>query len=131
MPNQTASVIVCTYNAERQLDLVLSGLARQTEKPLEVLIADDGSKETTKSLVSDWKTKIPGPLKHIWHEDQGNQKAVIVNKTVVASAGSQLLFLDGDCIPHPKWVSDHLRAANSVPEAVWCGRRCRLGPEVT
>ncbi len=131
MPKPTASVVVCTYNAEKQLELVLAGLARQTEPPLEILIADDGSKKTTGTMIENWKKMMPGPLHHVWHDDRGKQKAVIVNKTVSVSEGSQLLFLDGDCIPHPKWVSDHIQAAKSDPEAVWCGRRFRLGPEIS
>ena len=39
------SVIVATYNREDALDAVLRGLARQTDRDFEVLVADDGSAE--------------------------------------------------------------------------------------
>ena len=38
-------------------------------------------------------------------------------------------FLDGDCIPHRHWLKDHLIQARS--HRVLCGRRVRLGPEIT
>jgi len=122
------SVVVTTYNAPRALDLVLCGLVRQTRPPDEVLVADDGSTEQTARLIAAWKTELP-TLVHVRHEDRGYRKSRIANLAVRRSTGGHLLFLDGDAIPHSRWVADHERAADG--RRVLCGRRVKLGPPVS
>jgi glycosyltransferase involved in cell wall biosynthesis len=122
------SVVVTTYNAPRELDLVLCGLARQTRPPDEILVADDGSAEETARVVAEWKRKLPA-LGHVRHDDRGYRKSRIANLAVGRSSGEHLLFLDGDAIPHSRWVADHERAADG--RRVLCGRRVKLGPSVS
>ena len=124
-----ASVIVCTYNASRELDLVLCGLSRQTRPPDEVLIADDGSTDETAQLVASWQDAVSFPLVHVRHEDRGFRKARVSNEAVRRSKGDHLVFLDGDSIPHRKWMEDHIVAADD--ERILCGRRVKLGPRLT
>ena len=123
------SVIVTTYNKANELDLVLCGLSLQKTHPVEILIADDGSDEKTKSIVNKWIELSSTPIKHIWHEDQGNRKLKICNRAANESSGNYLIFLDGDSIPHHLWVNDHIKSAK--PKTVLCGRRVRLGPNIS
>ena len=123
------SVIVSTYNEARQLDLVLEGLARQTSAPSEVFVADDGSGDETRELLEGWRARAPWPLEHVWHEDNGFRKWSISNEAIRRSTGDWLLFLDGDAVPHGRWIEDHV-AASSWGE-VLCGRRVKLGPKFT
>ncbi len=125
----SVSVIVTTYNQPHYLELVLCGLSLQKSPPLEILIADDGSNQDTAILVEKWRKKTTLSINHIWHEDIGNRKLEICNKAVAEAAGNYLLFLDGDSIPHPFWVNDHLKAAKKG--FVLCGRRVRLGPKIS
>jgi glycosyltransferase involved in cell wall biosynthesis len=122
------SVVVTTYNAPRELDLVLCGLARQTRPPDEVLVADDGSTEETARLIVAWKSELP-TLVHVRHADRGYRKSRIANLAVHRSTGEHLLFLDGDAIPHSRWVADHEHAADG--RRVLCGRRVKLGPPIS
>jgi len=123
------SVIVPTYNAPRELDLCLCGLSRQTLKPAEVLIADDGSTSETRDLVGSWAKDLGCELRHVWQCDRGYRKARIVNEAVRRSRGDRLVFLDGDTIPHSRWLEDHQLAADD--SRVLCGRRVRLGPKIS
>jgi glycosyltransferase involved in cell wall biosynthesis len=122
------SVVVTTYNAPRQLDLVLCGLARQTRPPDEVLVADDGSTEETARLIAGWRPQLE-TLVHVRQEDRGYRKSRIVNRAVLCSTGDHLLFLDGDAIPHSRWAADHVCAADE--RRILCGRRVKLGPSVS
>ncbi len=124
-PVMRCSVIVTTYNDPAKLDLVLEGLARQSVRPLEIVVADDGSLPDTGTLVRSWASRMPTPILHVWHEDQGFRKMVICNLAVLRSRGERLLFLDGDSIPHRCWVEDHARADKRAE--VLCGRRVKLG----
>ena len=124
-----ATVVVTTYNKTRELDLVLHGLARQSVMPAEVMVADDGSIDETAQLLNEWQARLDVPLHHVWHEDRGIRKALINNEAVRRSQGDYLIFLDGDSIPHRHWLADHLASAR--PGRVLCGRRVRLGPEIS
>jgi len=106
-----ASVIVTTYNKPKELELVLCGLNLQKQQPIEILIADDGSSSDTKNIIEKWSEKSKASIKHIWHEDKGNQKLVICNRAAKVSKGNYLIFLDGDSIPHNLWVHDHIKSA--------------------
>jgi len=72
---------------------------------------------------------LPFPLRHVWQEDLGRRKCRIVNEAVRRSRGEILVFLDGDSIPHRRWLADHLRS--SRPGRTLCGRRVRLGKEIS
>ena len=65
------SVIITTYNAEDWLHKVLIGYSVQTEKDFEVIIADDGSRPETKTLIDQFAGKFNFPIVHVWHEDIG------------------------------------------------------------
>ena len=122
-----ASVIICTYNAPRELEFGLASLVRQSVTPLEIIIADDGSTDETKEVVYRWRERLNCPLIHVWQTDKGYRKARIVNEAVRTSTGEQILFLDGDSFPHHRWVEDH--AATYESDLIQIGRRVKLGPE--
>lgn len=102
------SLVLSTYNWPAALELVLKSIASQTVLPQEVLIADDGSKQETKNLIDSIKMTFPVPIKHIWHEDNGNRKAIIMNKAIAEASSEYIISIDGDVILHPNFVQDHL-----------------------
>jgi GT2 family glycosyltransferase len=128
-PPRSASVIVCTYEAPRELDLVLAALSRQSRAPDEVLVADDGSGPATQAVIEEWRGRLGAPLRHVRHADIGYRKARIVNEAVRRATGEHLLMLDGDSFPNRHWVADHLDAADG--RHVLCGRRVKLGAKLS
>ena len=128
MPSRI-SVIVCTYNDPRALDLIFCALARQSRMPDEILVADDGSRPDTAAVVKDWEPRVDSKVEHVWHVDRGFRKTRISNEAVRRSTGELLIFLDGDAIPHRKWVEDHAIAFR--PDRVSCGRRVKLSDELS
>ncbi|WP_310560087.1 glycosyl transferase family 2, partial [Flavobacterium sp.] len=46
---------------------------------------------------------------HVWQEDNGFQKTIIINKAIIKSNTDYLIFTDGDCIPRKDFVADHLK----------------------
>jgi len=104
-----ASIIFTTYNHPKWLEKVLWGFALQSEKDFEIIIADDGSKEETQHIINNFQQEnLSIKLKHIWHKDEGFQKCQILNKAISASGSEYLIFTDGDCIPHPDFVKNHI-----------------------
>src|SRR4051812_39442388 len=118
----TVSLIISTYNRPGALAKVLTGLARQTRWPDEILVADDGSDKPTADLIEQWKTQSRVPVRHVWHSHEGFRKAIILNQAIKAAQGDYVIFLDGDCVPHESFVADHVSLAE---KGFWVqGRRC-------
>lgn len=103
-----ASVIFTTYNHPKWLEKTLWGFAVQSYQGFEIIIADDGSGDETKQVIDKIIAQIDIPIQHIWQEDNGFQKCQIMNKAILASKGEYLIFTDGDCIPHPDFVKNHV-----------------------
>jgi glycosyltransferase involved in cell wall biosynthesis len=106
-----ASVIFTTYNHPKWLEKTLWGFSAQSWRDFEIIVADDGSGPETKAVVDKLREQIDIPIQHIWQEDDGFQKCRILNKAIVASRGEYLIFTDGDCIPHPDFVRNHVELA--------------------
>ncbi len=106
-----ASVIFTTYNDPKWLEKTLWGFAAQSYRDFEIIVADDGSGPETGEVIERMQNEIEIPLRHLWQEDDGFQKCRILNKAVVASRGEYLIFTDGDCIPHPNFVKNHVELA--------------------
>jgi glycosyltransferase involved in cell wall biosynthesis len=116
------SLVISTYNQPQALAKVLEGVERQTRQPDELLVADDGSGDPTRKLIRHWQERTATPVVHCWHPDQGFRKTMILNQTLAKSTGGYVVFLDGDCVPHTRFVADHEQLAE---RGCWVqGRRC-------
>lgn len=51
-----ASIVVCTYNGERYLEKLLDSLLTQTYRPLEIVISDDGSSDSTCQIIEKFRS---------------------------------------------------------------------------
>lgn len=129
------SLIITTYNRPDALRLALTGVARQqlaaqlAAHEVEVLVADDGSRDDTRELVQHFARDFPFALHHVWHEDRGFRAGAIRNRSAVRSSGRYLIFVDGDCIPAPDFLCRHWQLA----EAGWtvAGNRVLLSEAYT
>jgi glycosyltransferase involved in cell wall biosynthesis len=101
------SILLATYNWPQALKLCLESLATQTDKNFEIIIADDGSTESTKQVIESFSRSCRTAIKHLWQEDQGFRKTKILNQAINAAHGDCLVFLDGDCIVQPDFVARH------------------------
>ncbi len=105
------AVILSTYNSPHLLEKVLWGYELQTCRDFDLYIADDGSGPETLDLIHRFHQRGQLQLHHVWHADDGFRKTEILNKAIAACDAEYLIFSDGDCIPSPTFVADHLAAA--------------------
>lgn len=105
------SLLISTFDQPAALGKALKGVSLQTRAPDEVFIADDGSGPETRRLIDDWKAQARFPVHHVWHSHDGFRKIILLNRAVAAAKGDYLVFLDGDCVPHTKFLQDHERLA--------------------
>jgi glycosyltransferase involved in cell wall biosynthesis len=123
------SVLIATFNRPEALKLCLQGLLDQTDNNFEVLVADDGSGEETAQLIQTFAKNLKFNLNHIWQPNLGFRKEKVVNKAIAASIGEYLIFLDGDCLVQPDFVSSHRRL--SQPSVMVTGSRVLLEKKLT
>ena len=101
----SAAVIISAYNNAPALRLSLLGYLRQDCSDFRLIIADDGSTTDLKEEIDPILEKLNAAgieTDHIWHEDRGFRKNIILNEAVRHCPESELLiFTDGDCIPQP------------------------------
>ena len=86
------TLIISTYNWPEALKLVFESVLRQSILVDEIIIADDGSTETTRFLIDDYRDLFDIPIKHIWQDDLGFRKTIILNKAFYAS--SEIILLN-------------------------------------
>jgi glycosyltransferase involved in cell wall biosynthesis len=130
----TLSLVINTFNQPDYLGRVLNAVSRQNVLPDEVLAADDGSEKETKMVFSRWRIAQSFRCEHIWQEHEGFRRARILNRAIASARGDYLVFLDGDTIPHPRFMADHLvlaggsqfvqchRALGGEKAAAWFGK---------
>ena len=121
-------LVISTYQKPQYLKLALSALAQQTRLPDSVCIADDGSDDRTSAVIEGFRRDFALiPLRHVWHPDLGFRKTRILNDSVRSSTADYLIFIDDDCLMHPRFVERHLRLA--APGRFVTGSVVRLGRE--
>jgi len=103
----TLSLVINTFNQPDYLGRVLNAVSRQSSLPEEVLLADDGSTGETKTVFERWRAGQSLRCEHIRQEHQGFRRTRILNLAIASSRGDYLVFLDGDTIPHPRFIADH------------------------
>ncbi len=126
---QLVTLLVSTYNWKEALSFTIESALQQTLLPCEIVIADDGSENDTRELVSHYQCVSPIPIKHVWHEDTGFRLTTIRNKAIAASSGEYIIQTDGDIILDKNFIKDHLEVARE--DAFVCGSRVLLSRSYT
>ncbi len=91
------SFILITYNQENFVKDALDGAFAQTYSPMEIIIADDGSKDNTPKVIEQAIAEYKGPHKIIFH--RGNPNVGIaqnVNNAMALAKGEYFIIAAGD-----------------------------------
>ena len=123
------ALVVTTYNRPDALRAVLDAYREQTDKDFQLIVADDGSEDTTRQLVSEYRQHFKQGLLHIWQEDRGFRAAAIRNRACAATDADYLVFTDGDCIPATSFIAAHRSLAR--PDCFVAGNRVLLSQSFT
>jgi glycosyltransferase involved in cell wall biosynthesis len=105
------TVVITTYERADALDCVLQSLARQTDSPDEVIVADDGSGAATRAVIERFAGGARYPVHHERHEHDGFRVCRIRNRAIAHASSDYIVQLDGDMVLHPSFLADHRAAA--------------------
>lgn len=124
----TSSIIVSVYNDSVALDIILKALQLQSRKDFEIIISEDGRNEQISELAEKWMSAFKH-IQHLNQADDGFRKNIALNRAIIASNTDHLIFIDGDCIPHPLFIEAH--QTHRGEGCASAGRRAELGPDVS
>lgn len=125
----TTELIIACYNQPEHLRCVLEALEHQNVQPDSVCFADDGSGQETAAVIKAFEQRSTRPIRHIWHEDKGFRKNVILNKAIASAKADYLIFIDGDCLMHPSYIKRHITLR--APHIYLSGGLIRLSENMT
>lgn len=95
------SIVIPTYNEEGYIDRLLNSIARQTVKPVQVIIVDSYSKDKTYKNIKKYITKLP-----LTCISAGRGIGMARNLGAAAATGDIVLFLDSDVELQPNFLQD-------------------------
>lgn len=112
------SIIVPVYNAEQHLDKCVNSILNQTEKNIEIILVDDGSKDNSLQICNKFKKK-DGRIKVIHQNNAG--VSVARNHGMNIAKGKYIGFVDSD-----DWIEEIMyeclldEAENKNADIVMC-----------
>ncbi len=109
--NISVDILISTYNWPKALENILLSILQQTRLPDNILIADDGSGYETQLVIDKYRRKFNMPIEHVWQDDKGFRKTLILNKAMKYATSDYIIQIDGDIILHKNFVEDHLNNA--------------------
>lgn len=95
------SIIIPIYNSEKYLRKCLDSITNQIFKNIEIILVNDGSKDSSLKIMNEYKTKDER-IKIINQANQGQGEAR--NKGIEVACGNYITFIDSD-----DWIAeDHI-----------------------
>lgn len=108
------SVIIPAYNCEQTIQATLESVRKQSYSNLEVIVIDDGSRDSTVrsvASIAEQDTRI-----NVFSYSNAGP-AVARNRGIEKSEGDFIAFLDADDLWSPEKISDQVTALQKHPQA--------------
>ncbi len=105
------SVLLTSYNYERYVGEAIASVYAQTYRPIELIIADDGSQDQSRRVIEESIEYAPIAVKTIFKDNGGQASAL--NAAYEACSGSLIFPLDCDDL----WRPDKLARMTALIKA--------------
>lgn len=109
------SVVVPVYNAEKYLRTCVGSIRSQTYKNLEIILVDDGAKDSSPQICDELQ-KSDDRILVIHKENEGAGKSR--NRGISVATGKYILFIDSDDYIKPTLIEKCVRAAQNSDAAI-------------
>jgi glycosyltransferase involved in cell wall biosynthesis len=117
MPGSTVeqiSVVIPTFNRSSFLPKALESVYKQTLPPLEVIVVDDGSTDSTKSKLSPDYPKVK------WIKQKNHGVSFARNQGINKALGNWIAFLDSDDTWSPNKLEQQKQFLERNPDLLFC-----------
>ena len=102
------SIIIPVYNGEKYIREAVDSALNQTYKDFEIIVIDDGSKDSTPNILETYGSKIK------WKSQENKGQASAINEGIKMAKGEYIAYLDADdvCLPERfenqvKYLDEH------------------------
>lgn len=99
------SIVIPSYNHEKYIQRCIESVLMQTYKDWELIIIDDGSKDSSNDIIASYLDKR---IRHIMQENAGAHNAI--NRGLSLAEGEYLTILNSDDEYHPNRLEKFLQA---------------------
>jgi glycosyltransferase involved in cell wall biosynthesis len=121
-PGDSVSVVIPAMNAAGHIRRAIESVLRQTVRPREIIVVDDGSTDNTAAVVSEYGSATCLRQSH-------SGLSVARNEGVARSSSEWIAFLDADDEWLPTKVERQLAILGRYPGLRWCScHRRDIGP---
>jgi glycosyltransferase involved in cell wall biosynthesis len=118
-----ATVLVTAYQREKYIVRLADSVLRQTYRPIEFIVIDDGSTDNTKKALKAWSEKIPDDDQfEFTYEYQENTGAPMArNQALARSSGEFIQEIGSDDLIHPSKLQLHIDSLKANPgcQSAW------------
>jgi glycosyltransferase involved in cell wall biosynthesis len=114
MESSLISCIVPVFNGEKYLAEALDSILAQTYRPLEIIVADDGSTDGTAAAVAEYGSQI------CYLKQSNAGPATARNLGLSVARGDFVAFLDADDLWHPEKLERQAARFRARPELDYC-----------
>ncbi len=108
------SCIVPVFNGEKYLAEAIESILKQSYRPVDTIIVDDGSTDHTATVAGRYGTQV-----RYLHQDNAGT-ATARNLGLSAAAGEFVTFLDADDLWHPEKLARQMARFEARPELDYC-----------
>ena len=111
----SVSVIIPAYNSASTIIRALQSVTAQTLTPLEVIVVDDASTDTTRDLVASFASSSSIPVR-VLSQTTNSGPSAARNAGWDAAVGDYIAFLDADDQWHPRKIELQYPVMQSQPK---------------
>jgi glycosyltransferase involved in cell wall biosynthesis len=111
--NPLVTILINNYNYDRFLKTAIDSALKQNYNNLEIIVVDDGSTDSSRTIIKSYGTKIIPLLK-----DNGGQASAF-NLGFAKSRGEIICFLDSDDSFLPEKITTVANIFSTHPEIDW------------
>lgn len=122
-----ATLIISVYANTVFLKAVLDSLKDQTWNNFDIIVSEDGESLEMKTFLSSYP--FEHPWQHLTQEDLGWRKNSALNKAVMNAKSDYFVFIDGDCVLHPRFMEMH--HLFSKTNEILAGKRLKLNDDLS
>lgn len=121
------SVVICTYNREKYLQIILDSVKRQSasNSDFEIIVVNNNSKDNSEAVCKQFEADNADiNFKYALETNQGLSYAR--NTGISLSEGTVIAFVDDDAYMHDDYVLNNVTFYDEHSQAVASGGKCEL-----
>ncbi len=125
--NPLVSVVIPAYNHENYIQETIKSIINQTYKNIELVIVDDGSKDSTWQKILDMKEDCEKRFSNVCFETKENEGTCkTLNHLLELAKGDYIYLIASDDVSYPEAIESELEILNNNKDYDLCVGNCEF-----